>query len=480
MNRRECNLLLLGSSLAGLIGGAGNILQAAAGEGQTRGNADREADPYSALVHWWQNGCKGARPKVLSALTKQEEAFLDDVERRAFRFFWEQADARTGLVPDRAQADGAPARGASFHVASIASTGFGLTAICVAAERGWVEPAQAAERVRQTLDFFTHSAANVHGWFYHFLDSTTGERVWKCELSSIDTALLLAGVLTARQKFRHDSGIVNLATTIYNRIDFQWMRNGNPTLLSMGWKPETGFLKATWNMYAEETMLYLLGIASPTYPLPAASWHAWKRTWTNYAGYRFLNAAPLFTHQYSHAYVDYRDRFEPQSPHVNFFINSIAATLANRAFCMSLSKRFPDYGPNIWGVTASDSAHGYTAWGTVPVADHIDGTVVPCAAGGSLMFAPNLCLAALAAMKRKFGSGEIQGKPVWGRYGFVDAFNPLIPWVDTDVLGIDQGITLASAENARSGNVWQWFMANPEPRKALELVGLRKELYPSR
>lgn len=479
MNRRECNLLLLGTSLAGLVGGAGNCLHAAGGE-QTRGDADREADSYARLVHWWQNGCQGARPESAPGLTRHDEAFLDEVEQRAFRFFWEQADAKTGLVLDRAQADGSPARGASFHVASIASTGFGLTAICVAAEHGWIDPAPAAERVRRTLDFFVHAAANVHGWFYHFLDSVTGERVWKCELSSIDTTLLLAGALTARQKFRHDDAIVSLATALYNRIDFQWMLNGDPELLSMGWLPEKGFLKATWDMYAEETMLYLLGIASPTYPLPAASWHAWKRTWTDYAGYRFLNAAPLFTHQYSHAYVDYRDRFELQPPHVNFFINSIAATLANRAFCMSLSKRFPDYDKDVWGVTASDSAHGYTAWGTVPDVDHIDGTVVPCAAGGSLMFAPRLCLAALAAMKRKFGSGEIRRKPVWGRYGLVDAFNPLTGWVDTDVLGIDQGITLASAENARSGAIWRWFMANPEPPTALNLVGLRQGLYPMR
>lgn len=479
MKRRECSALLLGSAIAGALIPIGSALRAATGAARATPDADRGVRLYSSLVDWWQNGCRGVRPSVTMPLAQTEQAFLEDLQRRAFRYFWEQGDPQTGLVLDRARADGLRVTGPSHNVASIAATGFGLTAICAAAERGWITPAAASSRVRLTLDFLANRATNVHGWFYHFLNSATGERAWKCEISSIDTALLLAGVLTARQKFHRDSAIVDRATTIYRRIDFGWMRNGNPTLLSMGWRPETGFLKATWNMYAEETMLYLLGIGSPTYPLPVESWHAWKRTWTDYGGYRFLNSAPLFTHQYSQAYVDYRDRFESTPPYINLFINSIAATLANRAFCMSLAKRFPDYTGDIWGVTASDSAHGYTAWGRVPVADHIDGTVVPCAAGGSLMFTPQVCLQALRSMKARFGDRGIDGKSVWGRYGFVDAFNPLSGWVDADVLGIDQGITLVSAENARSGAVWRWFMANPEPVKALEMVGLRLGFHPT-
>ncbi|MGH9398404.1 MAG: glucoamylase family protein [Terriglobia bacterium] len=475
MNRRQCNRVLLGGTLGLALNPSHTLLAATQKSEGSSHNLEEAVHKYSNLVHWWQDLCKGPRPKVPTKLTKKEDdAFLEDIERRAFRFFWEQGDAHTGLVLDRARADGSPVVGHSFHVASIASTGFGLTALCIGASRGWITQDEARDRVRATLRFFADRATQVHGWYYHFLDSATGERKWNCELSSIDTALLLGGILTARQKFPDDSEIVRTATRIYNRVDFPWMCNQSTTLLSMGWRPETGFIRASWNMYAEETMLYLLGIGSPTHPLPAESWHAWKRTWTDYAGFRFLNFAPLFSHQYSHAWIDYRNRFEPNPPYVNYFINSIAATLANRAFCMQLSRRFPGYGPNVWGITASDSAHGYTAWGTVPVVDHIDGTVVPCAAGGSLMFTPEICVAALSTMKRNFGEGQLHGKPIWGRYGFVDSFNPNTGWVDTDVLGIDLGITLLSAENARTGNVWRWFMANPEPVKALEMVGLRR------
>ena len=343
---------------------------------------------YRDLAHWWQNGCKGPRPEVSGKIAPRDEAFLEDLEHRAFRFFWEQGDSRTGLVLDRARADGLQIGGRNLHIASIAATGFGHSAMSIAAERGWVTSQEARERVRNTLRFFWDHATNVHGWFYHFLNSVTGERRWDSELSSIDTALLPAGVLTARQKFSEDVEIARLAGQIYHRVDFPWMTNGSRTPLSMGWRPESGFLRATWNMYAEETIFYLFGIGSPTRPLPVESWLAWKRTWTDYAGFHFLNYAPLFAHQYSHAWVDYWDRFESMPPHINFFSNSLAATLANRAFCLRLSKRFPGYSANVWGVSASDSSHGYIAWGQVPVIDDIDGTVVPCAAGGSLMFTP--------------------------------------------------------------------------------------------
>lgn len=472
MDRREFNTLLLGGALAGAFDHAGKLRKRALAGEPADLATDAYVTQYSDLVHWWQNGCNGAKPAVSGEMSAQDHAFLEDLQQRGFEYFWQQVNPGTGLIMDRALCSGAPVVGASFQVSSIASTGFGLTAICVGAERGWISSAEAEERVRLTLDFFANHATNVHGWFYHFVISTSGERAWNCEVSSIDTALVLAGALTARQKFRHDKRIVSLATKIYNRIDFQWMLDGSPTVLSMGWLPESGFMKAKWNMYAEETMLYLLGMGSPTYPLPAASWHAWKRTWTDYAGFRFLNAAPLFAHQYSHAYVDYRDRFEPDPPYVNFFINSIAATLANRAFCMSLSDRFRDYSGDLWGITTSDSAYGYTSWGTVPDVDHIDGTLVPCAAGGSLMFTPQVCVATLHAMKERYGGGEIRHEPVWRRFGFVGAFNPLIGWVDRDVVGIDVGISLISAENARTGNVWRWFMANREPRKALAMAGL--------
>jgi hypothetical protein len=404
------------------------------------------------------------------SLSVSDEAFLEDLSHRSFLYFWEKADPGTGLVHDRARTDGSPLAETDRHVASIAATGFGLTALCIAAERSWLEPDQARQRVYATLRFFAEGAPHERGWFYHWMDARSGERVWQSEVSSIDTALLLGGVLTARQYFRGDSEIVRLARQIYERIDFPWMLNGHPTLLSHGWVPERGFIPNRWDDYSEHLLLYLLAISSPTHPIPPRAWYAWKREWITYAGYTYLSSgAPLFIHQYSHAWIDFRGRREKMAPYIDYFENSAIATRAHRAFCLDLAKEFPGYTENIWGITASDSAKGYVAWGGPPRHPAIDGTVVPCAAGGSLMFTPEIALPALRQMRQQFG------ERIYGRYGFADAFNPNNGWVGPDVIGISLGITLLSAENLRSGKVWQWFMSNPEIERAMRLVGLIRE-----
>jgi hypothetical protein len=400
-------------------------------------------------------------------LSETDHAFLEDLSRRAFVYFWSQSDPNTGLVLDRARTDGSIHDPAHRDVASIAATGFGVTALCIASEHGWVKREQARARVLATLRFFAGRAYNQHGWFYHWMDWRTGQRKWNSEVSSIDTALLLAGLLTARQFFHGDREVVRLASLIYRRVDFRWMLNGHPTLLSHGWKPETGFLKPRWDSYSEHTILNLLAIGSFTHPIPARSWYAWKREPMHYYGFDYIGAGPLFIHQYSQAWIDYRDRREDRAPHTDYFANSIAATRAQRAFCIDLGKEFPGYAENVWGITASDSIKGYVAWGGPPRDPAIDGTVVPCAVAGSLMFTPDISLAAMLAMRDKFGSR------IYGRYGFVDAFNPNSGWVDTDVIGINQGITLLSAENLRTGKVWEWFMENSEIRRAMELAGLK-------
>ena len=397
----------------------------------------------------------------------RDEILLADLERRAFQYFWENAGASTGLVLDRTRTDGRPADEDHRTVASIAATGFGLTAICIAAERGWIKREVASERVRTTLRFFADRALQEHGWFYHWMDVNTGERKWKSEVSSIDTALLVAGALTARQYFHDDADIVRLAMTIYERIDFPWMLNGHPTLLSMGWHPENGFLKARWDNYSEHPILYLLAIGSPTHPITPEAWYAWKRNWNTYRGYKYLGTTPLFTYQYSQAWIDFRGRREGKSEHIDYFENSIKATRAHRLFCIDLAKVFPAYGPNLWGISASDSVKGYVAWGGPPRDPAIDGTVVPYAAAGSLMFVPGLAVAALNTMRAKYRSA-------YGKYGFADAFNPNTGWIDRDVIGIDLGITLLGTENARSEFVWRWFMKNVEIRRALNLVDLKK------
>ncbi|HUQ30498.1 MAG TPA: glucoamylase family protein [Pyrinomonadaceae bacterium] len=401
-------------------------------------------------------------------LLARDEAFLEDLSRRAFLYFKEHADPSTGLVLDRAQTGGAAhdANHPSHNIASSAATGFGLTALCIASKRGWISRAEARERVLRTLRFFALRASQEHGWFLHWMDGPTGERRWQSEYSSIDTALLLGGVLTARQYFRTDAEIRRLATLIYERVDFKWMLAGHPTLLSHGWKPETGFLKPRWDTYSEHLMLDLLAIGSPTHAVSPRTWRAWERKRISYAGYTYITGGPLFTHQYSHAWVDFRGQRERRPPYTDYFANSVAATRAHREFCIRLASEFPGYSENVWGISASDSAKGYVAWGGPPRDPAIDGTVVPYAAAGSLMFTPDISLAALRAMREKFG------ERIYGRYGFTDAFNPNTDWIGPDVIGIDLGITLLSAENLRSGNVWRWFMRNLEIPRALQLAGL--------
>ena len=401
-------------------------------------------------------------------LNPSDRAFLEDLSRRSFRYFQEQSDANTGLVLDRARTDGSIHGENHRNTASIAATGFGLTAVCIAAERRWIKREEAFQRVRSSLQFFAEKAIHEHGWFYHWMHWRTGERVWRSELSSIDTALLLCGILTARQYFRGDAEIARHAKTIYERIDFPWMLNGDPYLLSMGWYPESGFIKNRWDDYSEHAMLYLMAIGSPTHPIKPESWQAWKREWVEYAGYKYLSGgAPLFIHQFPQAWVDFRRKRETRAPHVDYFENSVVATRAHRQFCLDLAKEFRGYSENIWGITASDSAKGYVAWGGPPRHKDIDGTVVPCAAGGSLMFTPDICVPALRTMHEKFG------EKIYGRYGFVDAFNPNNGWVNPDVIGIDVGITMLSVENLLSGNVWKWFMQNREIGRAMQLVGLK-------
>jgi hypothetical protein len=240
------------------------------------------------------------------------------------------------------------------------------------------------------------------------------------------------------------------------------MLNGGATL-SMGWTPESGFLNARWEHYCELMMIYLLGIGSPTHPLPPSSWDAWTRPTIKYQGIEYISGNdPIFTHQYSHAWYDFRNK---RDAYTDYFDNSVKATKAHKLFCLSLHDQFPDYSENLWGISASDYVKGYTAWGGPPPQGPIDGSIVPCATGGSLPFLFDDCARVLRNLR-----GRYRDK-VWVKYSFVDAFNPLIGWYDQDVLGIDLGITMLMAENHRSGLVWNTFMKNPEATAALKTAG---------
>ncbi len=397
-------------------------------------------------------------------LSREDEAFLDDLERQGCLFFWEQASPKTGQVLDRARNDLAGARDPR-RMASIASTGFGLTALCIADRRGYLPHAEIVERVKATLEWHLNVLPEVHGFFYHFADIETGERFGGSELSSIDTALLLCGVLTARAYF-NDARIQSLAQQIYERVDWPWMLNGGQTF-SMGWMPESGFLTSHWAHYCELMMIYLLAIGSPTHAVAPEYWSHFTRPVEHYKGYDYISSGdPLFTHQYSHAWYDFRGK---RDSYADYFTNSVMATRAHKAFCLSYPKW---YSEDYWGITASDSVGGYTAWGGPPAMGPIDGTVVPSAAAGSLAFVPGDCLSVLRAMRSKWG------KQAWGRYGFVDAFHPAANWYDSDVLGIDQGISVVMAENLRSELVWSTFMRNRECVRAMRLAGFHGKGLP--
>lgn len=385
------------------------------------------------------------------------DALLDEIEHRAFNFFWNETHPDTGLVFDRTHADG----GGRSAKASIAATGFGLTALCIGHERAYRAPIQIEERIARTLSFIAREAQTEHGFLYHFVEPGTGRRYLRSEISPIDMAILLCGVLTCREYFQSRQ-IRDAASEIYNRIEWPWMLSDG-RYFALDWKPEHGFSHLRWDAYCESMMLYLLALGSTSHPIPADCWHAIRRPAMVYGDYKYISIpAPLFVHQFSHAWFDFRDKHDE---HANYFLNSVRASHAHREFCIELGKKFPSYSKDLWGITASVSSAGYVAWGGPPLVGPIDGTIVPAASAGSLPFIFPEALAVSRNLKALYENR------IWKRYGFVDAFNPLTGWSSSDVLGIDLGITMLMAENARTEFVWNHFMNNPEVAVAMDRAG---------
>ena len=434
---------------------------------------DRVISRRKVLTHLLPAGlCLGAQAKnpapahplypftpVSFGLSSEDERFLNDLEYSDFLFFWEQSNPVTGLVKDRTSVR-TQDRGI---LASIAATGFGLTAWCIGQKRGFIPYEKARDRALATMHALWHWAPNHRGFFFHWVNVETGERVLNSEVSSVDTAILLCGVLMCRAHF-NDPEITKYATQIFDRVEWNWLSEDTP-LLPHGWTPEGGFLPYRWDYYSELMMMYLLGMGSSSYPLPANTWDVWKRTIFEYHGLRYIGSfAPLFIHQYSQAWFDFRGK---RDHYGNYFDNSAIATDVHRRFCLDLAKQFPDYSDDLWGITASDSATGYQVWGGPPAMGPINGTVAPSAAGGSLPFQPKAAMRVLRTIKDRYGTNA------WSRYGFVNAFNPLKNWYDRDVVGIDTGITMLMAENVRTGFVWETFMKNPEAQRGMEKAGFK-------
>jgi hypothetical protein len=449
-------------------------------------------------------GCNnGGSTTAVAAPTPdfRTDPFLDTVETRTFSWFWETTNAKNGLVPDRW-----PTK--SFS--SVAAIGFGLTAYPIGVERGYVSRADARARVHTTLDFLYHApqgptttgVTGYKGFFYHFLDMDTGLRFQTVELSTIDTALLLGGVLVCREYFSgsdpDEIAIRALADSLYARVDWTWAAP-NPPIVSMGWHPESNFIPAEWRGYNEAMLLYVLALGSPTHSVDSTAWDRWTSSyeWKTFYGQPHVNFAPLFGHQYSEMFIDFRGIQDAymRGRGIDYFENSRRATISQRAYAIDNPGKFRDYGATIWGLTASDGPldttmvvdgtsrqfHTYSARGAAATEIRDDGTIAPTAAGGSIAFAPEIAVPALKAMRVKYGDQLFQ------QYGFIDAFNPTyrdararvqaghvvdgVGWFDVDYLGIDQGPIIAMIENYRTGLIWKLMRQSPYIRRGLQRAG---------
>ncbi len=449
----------------------------------------------------FNSACTGQRDRmaarsqtVNSSPAENRAAFLDTLQHRTFLFFWEESNPENGLVKDRSTAT---------SPASIAAVGFGLAAWGVGARRGWITRDEAATRTLNALHFFLDAPQNAdavatgyRGFYYHFLDMKSGLRMWNCELSTIDSAWLLAGVRFAVQFYDRDNPVEEqirrLGDSLTNNVDWAFMtlpeEHRDAGSVAMGWFPEKGFSKLGWMGYNEAIYLYILAAGSG-YRDAKSAYHEWLSTyrWEEpYPGLAHATFPPLFGHQYAQIFIDFRgwqDEYM-QDKGIDYFENSRRATLTQRRYAMENPRGWTGYDSLTWGLTACDGPGAsfnfddkrfltYAARGTSgPQNVHDDdGTIAPTAAAGSIVFAPEAVIPSLQTMYDRYGN-----KGLWGKYGFVDAFNPTLNWYDTDYLGIDQGPVILMIENYRSGLIWKYCMQDPVIRNGLEILGFSKEM----
>ncbi len=422
-------------------------------------------------------------------LSLSDRKFLDTLQYRSFLYFWNECNPANGLVKDRSTKD---------SPASIAAVGFALPIWAIGAEHKWISRNDAIKRTLAALEFFMNSeqssdplASGYKGLYYHFLDMNTGKRVWSCELSSIDTGLLIAGIRFVRQyysqKNMNENKIRDLADSITYRVNWDFMNipdtNKFAGLISMAWRPEKGLADYGWFGYNEGLILQIIAAGSG-YKKYRESYDGWLKTYQWREPYLRLSHVifpPLFGHQYSHMFVDFRgiyDRYMKEKG-IDYFENSRRATLTQRLYAMQNPKRWKGYDSLTWGLTACDGPgskfdtngikfHDYAARGTSgpDIVHDDDGTIAPTAAAGSIVFAPEVVIPTLEEMKERYGN-----KGLWNKYGFVDAFNPTIKWFDSDYLGIDEGPIVLMIENFRNGFVWKYMMKDPAIKTGLTKLG---------
>jgi len=450
------------------------------------------------------------QPPLDEAQRRAFDPLLDELQQRTFDFFWQTANAANGLVPDRYPTP---------SPASIAAVGFALTAYPIGVERGWITRDQARERVLATLRFFYDApqgqqpdgVAGYKGFFYHFLDMERGLRARHCELSTVDTALLLAGMLFCHDWFDgaddDEARIRQMVEVIYARVDWTWAQP-RPPLIALGWMPEDGFIGLDWRGYDEGMIVYLLALGAPVHSIDASAWPAWcstyDRSWGTYRGYEHLTFPPLFGHQFSHVWTDFRGIADPymRARGIDYFENSRRATYSQQAYAIANPGGWKGYDDRVWGLSACDGPFngsrdyagsrrrffGYAARGTGLTRTYDDGTIAPTAMVSSLPFAPEIVLPSLQEMMRR------HGERIYSRFGLLDAFNlsfdypvklaygRLVPgfgWVDNDYVGIDQGAVVAMIANDRDGLVWNVMRNNAYLVRGLRRAGFAGGWLPS-
>lgn len=351
------------------------------------------------------------------------------------------------------------------HIASIASVGYGLAALIVGVEHNWIKYEKAYDRANRILDTFIKNVEGKNGFYYHFVNMETGKREWNCEISIIDTAIFICGAITAGEYFGKE--VKEKAEILYKRVNWEWYRNKETNYFYMGYTPEKGFW-GHWDMYAEQLMLYVLGVGSETYPVDKSMYNDFKRKKTDYKDIKdiiYTYCGTLFTYQFSHAWIDFRDIIDKNF--INWFENSIRATKANRQYCINNKERFKTYGENSWGLTSCIGPKGYCIFGAEPCNANLkvenDGTITPCGAIGSIVFTPEESIKAMEYYYNTFPK-------LWGKYGFKDGYNleKEKPWFAKEYIGIDKGIELVMIENYLNGTIWRYIMKNKYVKKGLE------------
>lgn len=390
------------------------------------------------------------------------DPILTDLQHRAFQFFWNESHPQTGLTKDRAS--NVKSKDA-YTIASIASTGFALAAYPIGVERKWVERKKARERTILTLKSINDLVEHKKGWLYHFIDWKTGKREWKCEASTIDTAILLAGVI-ASERYWKDKQITSLSERFWKRIDWQWaISNGGAKpdagLIVHGWKPEEGFLNGRWSaQYSEEKMLYIMGCGLSD--IRTDGWEKIGRKFEKYKGVEFITGGPLFIHQMSEGFFNFSHQRD--SLGISLWVASKNAAIANRQYCIDNPQKFTSYGPNFWGLSACDTPTGYKALGA-PGWIEDDGTITPTSAVATAPYTPESAIAFAQNMRKEHPKA-------WGRYGFPNGYNPTKDWIDPDVIGIDLGMMLLNVENARTGFIHKLTSSHPAVKRGYLRLGI--------